>query len=289
MGNSTPDAGKAYGEGLQAYLKYLGPLLRAEQNARTTYDPQRAEEQLALYDTYDPKYQQIRGAMEDNVLQGVQSGYNLPPALQRVVQQDIRGAQAARGNIYGNAPISAEAAYGAKNSADLYNTHLAQAGTFLGMPSPAQVDRAPGYTAGGLATANSVGNNAFQAALNTPNPWATALGGAASGAATGASVGGGWGALIGGVVGGAGGYLSSDERMKENIVDTGERTRDDIPIVTFNYKDGFTRFRGVIAQMVEKIRPDAVKDMPTFNPRRGDDGMRKWVDYRALGIGMEYA
>jgi hypothetical protein len=59
--------------------------------------------------------------------------------------------------------------------------------------------------------------------------------------------------------------------------------------VTFFYKHGFTKFRGVIAQQVEKIRPDAVKDMQTLTPKRGDDGMRKWVDYRALGIGMEYA
>jgi hypothetical protein len=52
----------------------------------------------------------------------------------------------------------------------------------------------------------------------------------------------------------------SDERTKTDIVDTGERTEDGIPLKTFRYlfdKPGTER-HGVIAQDVQKRRPDAV-------------------------------
>ena len=50
----------------------------------------------------------------------------------------------------------------------------------------------------------------------------------------------------------------SDKKVKEYIKYTDEKTKDGIPIVEFNYKGNDQRFRGVIAQDVEKIRPDAV-------------------------------
>ena len=53
-------------------------------------------------------------------------------------------------------------------------------------------------------------------------------------------------------------FLASDIKVKENIDYTGEYTKDGIPIVNFNYIGNSKRFRGVIAQDVEKVRPDAV-------------------------------
>ena len=50
----------------------------------------------------------------------------------------------------------------------------------------------------------------------------------------------------------------SDIRLKENIQDTGEKTKDGIHIVEFNYIWGGERFRGVIVNEVEKVRPDLV-------------------------------
>jgi hypothetical protein len=96
--------------------------------------------------------------------------------------------------------------------------------------------------------------------LNTPNPWSSALQGAAVGAGTGAQAGGGWGALIGGVVGGAGGYLSSDRRLKTNIVRVGTSSSG-IPEYEFNYKDSAVKYHGAMADEVEKINPQAVIDM----------------------------
>jgi Chaperone of endosialidase len=54
----------------------------------------------------------------------------------------------------------------------------------------------------------------------------------------------------------------SDERLKENITDTGLQTRDGIPIKDFNFTGDHRRFRGVIAQEVERIRPEAVVTDP---------------------------
>jgi len=71
------------------------------------------------------------------------------------------------------------------------------------------------------------------------------------------------GSTIGGIGSAAGGILGglamSDERLKTNITDTGERTPEGIPIKTFEYtiKPG-ERYRGVIAQDVEKVLPDSV-------------------------------
>lgn len=111
------------------------------------------------------------------------------------------------------------------------------------------------------------------------NPWSSALSGAVSGGTTGAAFGP-YGAAIGAVAGGLYGGLSnaySDERLKQNISRAGLQTPDGIPISEFSYKGSDKRYRGVVAQDVEKIRPDAV-------------GWRSGyltVDYDKLGIRME--
>lgn len=51
--------------------------------------------------------------------------------------------------------------------------------------------------------------------------------------------------------------MFSDEDLKENIVEIG-RTHDDIPIKVFNYKWDDVPRMGVMAQDVEKVKPEAV-------------------------------
>jgi outer membrane lipoprotein SlyB len=92
--------------------------------------------------------------------------------------------------------------------------------------------------------------------LNQSNPWMGALSGAASGAAAGTTISPGYGTAIGAVGGALQGYFS-DERLKRNITRAGT-SRDGIPIVEFQYKGFDKRFKGVIAQDVMKVRPDAV-------------------------------
>ena len=54
---------------------------------------------------------------------------------------------------------------------------------------------------------------------------------------------------------------ASDIRLKENIYYTGEKTADGIPVAEFNFIGDGTICRGVIAQDVERIRPDAVTEI----------------------------
>ncbi len=73
--------------------------------------------------------------------------------------------------------------------------------------------------------------------------------------------------------------LRSDIRVKENIEQVGVHYRTQLPIYEFNYIHiPDKRFRGVMAQDVEKVFPDAVETM--------HDGI-KMVNYAMLGMEME--
>lgn len=70
----------------------------------------------------------------------------------------------------------------------------------------------------------------------------------------------------------------SDRRLKENIAPVGERNG--FKLYEWNYRGMTKRWRGVMADEVAKIRPDAVE--------RGSDGY-DLVDYSKLGFDMEAA
>jgi hypothetical protein len=75
------------------------------------------------------------------------------------------------------------------------------------------------------------------------------------------------------------GLRGSDIRIKENIEQIGVHFRTGLPIYEFNYTHiPDKRFRGVMAQDVEKVFPDAVEET--------HDGI-KMVNYAMLGIEME--
>jgi hypothetical protein len=69
-----------------------------------------------------------------------------------------------------------------------------------------------------------------------------------------------WGSILGGLASAApyAAIALSDKKLKENIKKTGEKTKDGIPIVEFNYKGDTKRYRGVLAQDAEKKKPSAV-------------------------------
>jgi len=75
------------------------------------------------------------------------------------------------------------------------------------------------------------------------NPWMQALGLGLQGAS-------------------AAGMIFSDERLKEDIKPVGE-TFDGLPIYTYKYKGGGTPMMGVMAQDVEKVKPEAVAIHPS--------------------------
>lgn len=74
-----------------------------------------------------------------------------------------------------------------------------------------------------------------------------------------------------------GASLFSDERVKDNIEKVGE-TDDGQPIYRFQYKGDPTWHMGLIAQEVEKVKPDAVGEaggIKTVNIKRATDGAVK--------------
>src|SRR6266478_4707246 len=85
---SAPDPAKSYAQGIQIYLKNLPTMLKKEQQARETYDPQRIEEQQRLQDLYGPnQYNQQLQALNQLDPEGQSMrnllGYKIGTALDR--------------------------------------------------------------------------------------------------------------------------------------------------------------------------------------------------------------
>jgi hypothetical protein len=101
------------------------------------------------------------------------------------------------------------------------------------------------------------------------NPWTSILG--TAGTIAGSYYGAG-GAAAGGQAGSALGSYFSSRKLKRDIVKVGEK--DGLDIVEFSYINGHCRYRGVLAEQVQREFPDAVADA---------DGFLK-VDYQKIGI-----
>lgn len=63
----------------------------------------------ALPDTTDPRTEQLRGTLEDEALNQLRLGSTLDEEVRRNLEQNVRAAQTARGNIFGVAPAVEEA------------------------------------------------------------------------------------------------------------------------------------------------------------------------------------
>lgn len=63
----------------------------------------------ALPETTDPRTEQLRGAIEDEALNQLRLGSTLDQEVRRNVEQGVRAAQTARGNIFGVGPAVEEA------------------------------------------------------------------------------------------------------------------------------------------------------------------------------------
>lgn len=289
---NAPNAADSYKQGIVTYLTYLPDLLKAEQNARTNYDPQRVQDQQQLQDTFgatqyqqqldalnqlDPQSRQIRGQLAQSVSNDLAAGRSLTPEQETQLTSRARGAQAARGNDLSTAAGGAEALYKTNAAEDAYYRRLGAAGTFLGTPGPVQqaglvqavqpdrtsayVNPASGYAGQNFALQNY--GNLLAQNQQQNNQWSSALGGAASGATAGGQYGGGWGALIGGVTGGAAGYFS-DRKLKYDIREAGEMNGFKLYYFRF-ISDPLQRlFRGVMADEVQRVRPDAVSEERGF-------------------------
>ncbi len=227
------------------------------------------------------------GLIGQNVLGELGRGTSMSPEMTREAQQAIRAGQSARGNSLGDAATAAEALYQGQRGQQLYQQRLgnatsfyglqspqaqtlAQSGSFLSLPTPeSQInqiqavnpDRSSAYVnpnAGyqGINAGNAAFGNqlaAYGAGGGSVNPWAGALGGAASGAAAGTAISPGYGTAIGALGGAALGFFS-DPKTKTDVKKVGT-------VGLYNYKsklDG-NRYTGPMAPEIKSLVPSAVK------------------------------
>ena len=79
----------------------------------------------------NPEFFNVYGQLGASVGNELAAGYELGAGLSREMEQSIRGAQTARGNILGAAPTAQEAFGKGGASIDLYNSRVANAQNFL--------------------------------------------------------------------------------------------------------------------------------------------------------------
>lgn len=215
---------------------------------------------------------------------GLNSGGQLSAQEERAADQTSRSAFSDRGTLFGNQSIGSELlnrdamvrarqqqaqqfAAGVQGLNQQQNDFTGRAaqifGTQLSDPFQAILGRSSGAGGGGNGNQQMIGTGArlfnptdpYAADIYNSNFNAQAANNIASAnaqnAGTSTAITAGTSLLAG---------LLSDKRVKKNIKDTGEKTKDGIPIKTSRYRtDKKNRlFRGVMAQDVEKVRPDAV-------------------------------
>jgi hypothetical protein len=179
----------------------------------------------------------------------IQNQGALTPEQNRDVTQATRSEFAARGNVMGNQAIGATLLNRDQFRQNRLNQAISQE---QGLITPAlQTEQTATSSFAQLINPlyslfENTQNADLQAQIANQNKQAGLIGSGIS--------------SIGSIAGAAIG--ACDERFKENIVDTGEKTADDIPIKEFNYKGDDERWVGMTAQDVAKVRPDAVITLP---------------------------
>jgi len=185
-------------------------------------------------------------------------------------QKALERAAAARGQYYDPSTVKALSEYNANMAdqtyMDSYNRYNNdQTNMFNRLASMAGI----GQTATGQLT--GVGNNYSNAASQTLGSVGSAVQSAANANASQPSM---FDTLLstGAQLGTA--YFMSDIRMKENIEYIGKENG--FNTYKFNYKGGDKQYIGVMAQEVEKVKPEAVMELSGI----------KHVDYDQIGIEM---
>lgn len=293
-----PPFSQSYQKGVNTYLANAPQLNQAEQNARRVYNPQAVAgqqqlqrqfgpqqyaQQITALQQLDPQYFNIRKNLGNNVNYQLAQGSQLDPGMANQLQQTVRGSQAARGNIYGDAPAIAEAYTLGDRGQQLYQQRLSNAAGFIGQPTIAtQVGQVAPVSAN--TTPAYIDPNAGFQGVNATNAAYGAQAQIAAAQSNQGNSGGGWGSTIGGVVGGiAGAYFGgpvgaqagygigsglggqvgssfSDRRLKKEIKREGTAPSG-AGIYSFAYRGhgaDAPRHLGFMADEVAKVDPEAV-------------------------------
>ena len=255
---NPPNTKQSYQQGTNTYLGMLDRYLNAEQGARNTYDPQRIAENQANQSKFGhTQYAQMLDALR----QIDPTGYNLREQTGKTISNNLAGnfspgqtemvrrAEAARGNVYGQAAVTGEgmnlSQNALQNSMNFQNSATPE--SWMSAIPPISADRSMAYVNpnAGFMGINSA-NQGFQNQLGAAglgmqpqnNSWMTALGSAAQ--------------LAG---------AFSDPRLKSNVSKVGKANG--MNLYKYDIQEPKRTEIGVMADEVAKKRPDAVMRDPT--------------------------
>ena len=201
-----------------------------------------------------------------------QAARQLTPQEQRMADQSAREAYASRGRLMGNEAVSSEIlnregimAQKRAEAAQARNAAFGQAQEFYTRPGLMAFGSAPvSYQAGQQQLGMGLGaiGSATPQMINPDvgvNVGMTQRAQQTQANIAGAQAQANWASGIFGGLGSIGqGIAMSDIRLKEAITPTGDATQNGIPIYTYRYIGDKQKYRGVMAQDVQRIQPDAV-------------------------------
>jgi hypothetical protein len=159
LGEAVPAAQQNYALD-QAY----SPLqMGVAANEYSQYLPQFAGANLAALKEVDPQFLSGYKALGNSVSSNLAAGSSLTPDMQNQLTGDITGAQAARGNVLGNAPVSADALYLGQAGQQLLQQRQGAMESFLNGANPqSQFGALAGTGASALAGGTSAATQPWQ-------------------------------------------------------------------------------------------------------------------------------
>lgn len=221
--------------------------------------------------TLSPESQQQVEASQAEAARATQAARQLSAQDKRSAEQAAREAYASRGRLDGNEAVSAEIlnregamANRRAEAAQARGNAFGMAQDFYSVPGYGFLGASPlSYQAGMQQLGMGLGaiGSATPQMINPDtgvNIGAQQRANQTAAAGAGASAKASWGSGLLGGLGAIGGAIFSDVRLKTDISPTGETTGSGIPIYTYRYHGGKATYRGVMAQDVERIKPDAV-------------------------------
>lgn len=147
----APDLENRYLAGLYKQIQATPGLLDTEHWLRSQYGredaqlgadiysqflPQYANANLKTLNHVDPQFMQGRNQLFGTVSGDLGHGSELTPDMQQQIQQYVRGGQASRGNLLGNAPVTSEAFAQGQAGENLKQQRISNMQRFLAGPGP---------------------------------------------------------------------------------------------------------------------------------------------------------
>lgn len=167
--DATPDYIQRDMELRQKYLPQQNELA-LDQYAKNL--PKYAKINQRVLNQVDPQFVQGRNQLYQNVSRDLSYGTQLTPDFEDQLNSYVRGGQAARGNVLGAAPVSAEGMYKGDRALALYQQRIGNAQNFVNGASPeSKYSQLAGLGSGAITGSNAIAQNPGYSYLQGPQNW----------------------------------------------------------------------------------------------------------------------